>query len=66
MSESIMVTQGSLDREAELDQIESIRGRMSANRTARIELGEREANIRDEYDLKKERYRELLQAKPEP
>jgi hypothetical protein len=50
----------------ELDQIESIRGRMSANRTARIELGEREANIRDEYDLKKERYRELLQAKPEP
>ena len=50
----------------ELEQIESIRGRMSENRMARIELGEREANIRDEYDLKKERYRELLQARPDP
>ncbi len=50
----------------ELEQIESIRGRMSENRTARLALGEREANIRDEYDLKKERYRELLQARPEP
>lgn len=49
----------------ELEQIESIRGRMSANRTARVELSTREASIRDEYDLKKERYRELLQAQPE-
>jgi hypothetical protein len=50
----------------ELEQIESIRGRMSENRTTRVALSEREANIRDEYDLKKERYRELLQARPEP
>ncbi len=49
----------------ELEQIESIRGRMSANRQARVELSTREASIRDEYDLKKERYRELLQAQPE-
>ena len=50
----------------ELEQIESIRGRMSANREARVELNMREARIRDEYGLKKERYRELVQAQSEP
>ena len=50
----------------ELEQIESLRNRMSANRTDRRQLTEREANIRDEYDVKKERYRELMQAQSRP
>ncbi|MEE4175049.1 MAG: hypothetical protein V2I57_12420 [Xanthomonadales bacterium] len=48
----------------ELEKIESLRGRMSANRVAREELSVRESRIRDEYDLKRDRYRELLQAQP--
>lgn len=48
----------------ELDKIESLRGRMSANRVAREELSDRESRIRGEYDVKKDRYRELLQAQP--
>jgi hypothetical protein len=49
----------------ELEQIDSLRGRMSANRKARLELNQREARIRNDYGRKKERYRELLQAQPE-
>lgn len=49
----------------ELQQIESLRSRMAANRQARSALSDREARIRDDYDLKKERYRELLEAKPD-
>ena len=48
----------------ELEQIESLRGRMHANRLARVELSERESRIRARFDLKKDRYRELLQARP--
>lgn len=50
----------------QLDQFESIRGRLAENRASREGLAVREQSIRAEYDAKRARYQQLLQAQDAP
>lgn len=50
----------------QLDQFESIRGRLAENRKSRSSLAVREERIRDEYDAKRARYQQLLQGQDTP